>query len=283
MSEMTEREKYLFDVQGYLVVRNFLTPTEVARMNAALDANRDKKTEHEGTYLGNSTRLVGESKRGLLSGMLEWARPWCEPFRELLAFPKAVPYLNTMLGRGWRLDHSPTLFYARAGTEGLKLHGPGHNFDGAQYYVFKNGIMRCGIVSFQYQLADINPGDGGFCCVPGSHKANYPCPPETLEWEDPEGGVHHIPCKAGDLLIFNEATTHGTLPWTAAHERRTLMYRFSPKYLHFAGGYYRCEPPAWVQELTEAQRAVLEPPYIYHRPLIEPDGETVVRPRREFP
>jgi len=33
--------------------------------------------------------------------------------------------------------------------------------------------------------------------------------------------------------------------------------------------------------LTEAQRSVLEPPYIYNRPLIEDDGETVVRPRRE--
>ena len=28
---MTDREKYLFDVQGYLVVRGFLTPAEVAR------------------------------------------------------------------------------------------------------------------------------------------------------------------------------------------------------------------------------------------------------------
>jgi len=55
-------------------------------------------------------------------------------------------------------------------------------------------------------------------------------------------------------LIFNEATTHGTLPWTAPHERRTLMYCFSPKYLHFAGGCYRCEFPEWVEELTEAQR-----------------------------
>ena len=32
--------------------------------------------------------------------------------------------------------------------------------------------------------------------------------------------------------------------------------------------------PEWVSELTEAQQAVLEPPYIYHRPLIEADGTT---------
>ena len=52
MSEMTDREKYLFDVQGYLVVREFLTPEEVARLNAAIDANREKMTEHEGILPG---------------------------------------------------------------------------------------------------------------------------------------------------------------------------------------------------------------------------------------
>jgi hypothetical protein len=88
-------------------------------------------------------------------------------------------------------------------------------------------------------------------------------------------------CKAGDLLIFNEATTHGALPWKARHERRALLYRYSPKVLHFAGGYHQSSFPEWVEELTEAQRAVLEPPYIYHRPLIEDDGVTVVRPHRE--
>ncbi|HLK59718.1 MAG TPA: phytanoyl-CoA dioxygenase family protein [Chthonomonadaceae bacterium] len=278
---MNDREKYLFDVQGYLLVRNFLTPEEVDRLNAAFDANREKQGEDGNSNIGNSTTLRGERKRGIFTGMLTWEHPWCEPFRALLAHPKTLPYLNTMLGRGWRLDHEPFLLCGGAGAEGLILHGPGNNFDGAQYYTYKNGRMRCGMVVLQYQLADVNPGDGGFCCIPGSHKANYPCPREILEWEAEQDAVRHIPCKAGDLLIFNEATTHGTLPWRGKQERRSLLYRFSPKYLHFAGGYYRSEFPEWTSELTEAQRAVLEPPYIYHHPLIEPDGETVVRPLRE--
>src|SRR5207249_9231124 len=102
---MTDREKYLFDIQGFLHVREFLTREEVARLNEAIDANREKMTDREGTYLGNSTTLAGESKRGVLYGMMEWGHPWCDPFREMLAHPKAIPYLDTMLGRGWRLDH----------------------------------------------------------------------------------------------------------------------------------------------------------------------------------
>ena len=93
--------------------------------------------------------------------------------------------------------------------------------------------------------------------------------------------MHQPVCKKGDLVIFNEATIHGTIPWAGEGERRSLLYRYSPKNLHFAGGTYRTEQPEWVSELTEAQQAVLEPPYIYNRPLIEEDGVSVVRPRRD--
>ena len=75
----------------------------------------------------------------------------------------------------------------------------------------------------------------------------------------------------------------GVLPWkNRERERRSLLVRYSPKYLHYAGGYYDVTFPEWADELTEAQRALLEPPYIYNRPLLEEDGETVVRPRVEY-
>ena len=279
---MNDREKFLFDLQGFLVVRNFLSPEEVQALNEAIDANEDKRTEDENSHpVGN---LFGDRKRGFFGGMLTWEKPWCQPYRDLLAHPKIVPYLNTALGRGWKLDHSPFILCGGKGSEGLRLHGATSiHFMGVEFYTYANGVMRCGMIACQYQLRDVNPGDGGFCVMPGSHKANYPCPQEILHYEADQEIVYHPTCKAGDLIIFNEATIHGTLPWTAQHERRSLLYRYSPKYLHFAGGYYKPELPEWVEELTETQQAVLEPPYVYHRPLIEDDGETLVRPRRERP
>ena len=82
------------------------------------------------------------------------------------------------------------------------------------------------------------------------------------------------------LLWSCTATIHGTLPWTNPQtERRSLMYRYMPKYLHFAGGTFETQQPEWVSsELTPAQQAVLEPPYIYNRPLIGNDGE-ILTPR----
>ena len=39
---MTESEKYLFDVHGYLLIENALSAEEVAAANAAIDAHADE-------------------------------------------------------------------------------------------------------------------------------------------------------------------------------------------------------------------------------------------------
>ncbi|MEO8396260.1 MAG: phytanoyl-CoA dioxygenase family protein [Chloroflexota bacterium] len=279
---MNDREKFLFDLNGFLHIPGVLNAEEVAALNASIDANMDKKGEDGNSYVGNSTTLVGTHKRGFFSGMLNWPKPWCQPYRDIIVHPKIIPYLNTIHGRGWRLDHEPFILTADKNSEGLTLHGStDRHFDGSQYYTYRNGEIRCGMVVFQYQLADVNEGDGGLCVIRGSHKANFASSVKLREWEEDRDIIYNVPCKAGDLVIFNEATMHGTLPWKADHERRSLLVRYSPKYLHFAGGFYETTFPEWVNELTEAQRAVLEPPYIYNRALIEDDGETVVRPRRE--
>ena len=41
--------------------------------------------------------------------------------------------------------------------------------------------------------------------------------------------------------------------------------------------------PARVEELTAAQQAVPEPPYIYNGPLIEGDGVSIIRPTGDRP
>ena len=277
---MNDSEKFLFDLQGFLKVPDFLMAAEVQALNDAFDANEDKRGEDGNSNSGEGEALSGK-KRGIFHGMLAWEKPHSLPFRALLAHKKLIPYLDAFFGRGWKMDHSPFMLCGGKGSEGLILHGStARHFDGSQYYTYANGQMRCGMIVCQFQLADVNEGDGGFCCIPGSHKANFPLPKDIREWEAHQEVVYNVPCKAGDMVIFNEATLHGTLPWKAEHERRSLLYRYSPKYLHFAGGTYQTSQPEWVSELTEAQQAVLEPPYIYNRPLIEEDGETVVRPRR---
>ena len=274
---MNDTEKYLFDLNGYIVIEAILSTAEVALCNEAIDRHADRIVERTGdlSLSGNSATLKGTTGRGDLGGLLGWDQPWCEPFREMLCHPRVVPYLNCIVGPGYRLDHNGGLISMRKGAEGHTLHGSsGPGFDPHQYYIFKNGQMHNGLTVAAWQLSDVNPGDGGLCLIPGSHKGNYACPPEIKQWEAHQDMVRHISCKAGDVVIFTEAVTHGSLPWTAAHQRRTVLFRMSPGNLAYATG-YNPWPQEMLTDLTPEQRAVLEPPYHTRlgRPLLDDKGQ----------
>ncbi len=268
--QISEREKYLFDIQGYLTVKNVLTKTEVNRINKAVDANLDK-LQYEHTYLAGSKALRGSKKRGKLNGMLTWPKPHCQPFRDLIVHKKVLPYLNTLLGRGWHMDHEPIFFYGKKGAEGLALHLGDPHFQGGAYYVYKNGDIRNGLTVFQFILADVEEGDGGFCCIPGSHKTNFLRPWPITRADEDAHLIVNPPAKAGDMIIFTEALAHGTMPWKADHDRRALLYRYTPKFVQYGPGFHTYTFPEWVNELTDAQRAALEPAYFYSRPYINDD------------
>ena len=60
---MTDREKYLFDLNGYLVVEDVLTPEQVHAMNEAID--------HNGEYIRirNHDSLSGAADRHWWEGL----------------------------------------------------------------------------------------------------------------------------------------------------------------------------------------------------------------------
>ena len=60
---MCDREKYLFDLQGFLVVKKFLSDDEVETLNKALDANLDKRGE-----FGEPNVLSGQWENKPLEG-----------------------------------------------------------------------------------------------------------------------------------------------------------------------------------------------------------------------
>ena len=41
------------------------------------------------------------------------------------------------------------------------------------FHRVEQGRIRNGEMAIAYLMSDVNPGDGGFCCIPGSHKANF--------------------------------------------------------------------------------------------------------------
>ena len=264
---MDTHEKYFFDVNGYLVVEAILTPEQVAALNEAIDHNPDKIRLRKGdlSLSHDAPALTGTHGRGDIGGILAWPEPWCQPFRDLLSHPPALRYMLELIGNGFRYGNANGISMT-AGAEGCILHGGG--VDANQHrYRYQNGTMWNNLMGVCYQLADINPGDGGFVCIPGSHKANFDCPEDVQLLERDIGCFKHLPMKAGAALIFTEALTHGTLPWQGAHERRTLLYRYAAGAFVNARGMNNPEQYApFLDELTPLQQALMEPPYNPGRP-----------------
>jgi len=90
-----------------------------------------------------------------LAGFLGWDKPHCEPFRDVLAHPRLVPYLHELVGPGYRLDHNPLMIMQDPGAEGFEFHG-GSTLDNGDW----NHPLGRGLHSSTFQLNLIGPDKG---------------------------------------------------------------------------------------------------------------------------
>mmetsp|Transcript_57639 Transcript_57639/g.100873 ORF Transcript_57639/g.100873 Transcript_57639/m.100873 type:complete len:362 (+) Transcript_57639:73-1158(+) len=298
-SKMSATDKYLFDLNGYIVLRGVLSEEEVAAANSAVEAHMDTlhertgKLRTSGLYGRQSEALAGDGKTGRkdMGGMLGWAKPHCEPFRDFMCHPRLAPILIELMGVGYRLDHSPLMITQERGAEGHTLHGGAVTESGEPawplMYTFSHGQMRNQLLTVCMQLKDAGPGDGGFCVVPGSHKSNYPVPPALADVQGDHYAelVRQPTIAPGDVLIFTEAVLHGTLPWTADHQRRTVIYRFAPAGSAYGRGWLPQWPETFLDGMTPVQLAVMEAPFHprMNRAYVNTEGEHVnAKAREEF-
>jgi len=298
-SKMSATDKYMFDLNGYIILRDVLSVEETEVANVAVEAHmntlheRTGKLRTSGLYGRQSVKLAGDGAAGRkdMGGMLGWAKPHCEHFRNFLCHPRLVPVLTELLGVGYRLDHSPLMITQEKGAEGHTLHGGAVTESGEPawplMYSFHHGQIRNQLLTVCMQLADAGPNDGGFCVVPGSHKSNYPVPPALADLADPDLAEHvrQPAIKTGDVLVFTEAVLHGTLPWTGLHQRRTVIYRFAPAGSAYGRGWLPQWPAPFLDGMTPAQLAVMEAPYHprMNRPYLDTNGQHMnAKAREEF-
>jgi len=292
---MTDDQRYLFDLNGYIVVRNVLTNEEIQAANDAIDKRADQMVQRNDATLRNAkkgTKMYGTGPgRKDLGGALEWGAADSRVFQSILAHPKLVPMFHGILGKGYRMDHLPFVLAQDYGAEGFSLHGGTIDCESGEYnphlaYTCMHGTIRSSLLGCNVMLADHNPGDGGFCVVPGSHKSNFKMPKGMIDGEKYSEFIQQPATKAGDVVLFSEGTVHGALPWTCQdRQRRACLYRFAPATMSYGRSYFGHEgggwPVAMYEGLTEAEKAVLEAPYANRldRPNIQEDGSVELTQR----
>lgn len=264
----TDMERYLFDLNGYVVVPSVLSPDELAACNATLD-------EAEG-FVGGEFRghvyLHNDPARQegiMLQQMYEAGPVWEKMIDHPSWFAKAVHFIGADDPENFDGHHGPAFIdecfaTIRGPGQALRLHSGGHMGTIRTQYRFHAGKFHCGQVNVLIALNDIGPGDGATMVIPGSHKSNLRHPQTVaLDRRDEQTSVDgvvgavEVHLKAGDALIFVDAIMHGAARRVNPGERRMTVYRYGPSWGYFR---HRFVPsPELLARLTPRQRQIVMP------------------------
>ena len=231
-SGIDEREFFHWDLCGHLVLRGVMDEAWLAAANEAIDTNADRISTG-GSAAGDSKPLAGMGvDRSSMGDPWKLPAPHGEPFQRMIAHPALIQRANWIMGSGFECMQCSG-FLSGKGSSGHFLHAAGEPAKVTNHYRQQNGRVYCEYLNVAWQLRDVTRADGGFVCVPGSHKTCYPMPEGIKTCDDEMGLVRHVEMKAGDVLLFlASAQTHGAYPWTGEENRRMIFFQYRSRNLY---------------------------------------------------
>jgi hypothetical protein len=284
---MNDAQRAEFSERGYFVVKGALPAAKTTELNALYDshlaAGSFADTGGRTTVKSRGTRPVTDRHGRAYDGR----RFWGQPFVDLCTLPTVLPMLEELLGKpSWghapaavpielrrrvRLDHDNIHFHpAHAGGCGQP------DTEEATRKRQESGLHggpTAHHITVVFELKSVGPGEGGFGCLPGSHRPEHnellertlpdgwrfswcdtPWTQVLADWPLDQVPIDRVEAQACDVIIFTEKMKHGTIPWSGAGERRTLFYKYVPFGMHHNDAGYDVTAPG----LTDRQVEVKE-------------------------
>ena len=276
-------QDYLFDLQGYLILQNALSEEDLGAINGWIDAHWeyvDNPWETDDTensrpensriprWLGNIETHTYNVENGVnFQNIIEGG----DAFQKLIDHPAWIhlvrKYIHSEVNG---LSIHENFLNVRGKGGFIHIHCGGHV--PLSYLTFRQentGEWMVGQINVLMALNDIGPGDGAPVLVPSSHKCTEIHP--RLE-QDGKGLVYdgitgkpagtavatqEIYLKAGDVVMFTDAITHGSAERTNPGYRRSIVYRYSPRYVRERFDYPHSAE--LLARLTPAQRKIIQP------------------------
>lgn len=195
--ELTSEMKAELDEQGYLLLRDVLSPEEVAHYRRRI------------LDLGNS-----EPDHVRLQQHVRWLVNKGADFRKILLHPRVDPIFRYLLGDGYILS-TLTSNIIRPGAPDQRIHS---DFQGGIPEPFPEGL--CLTANSLWLLDDFTPENGGTRLVPGSHRRRRN-PPK--EWEHDPDEIR-IAAPAGSVLVINGAIWHSSGANRTDRERVCMIW-----------------------------------------------------------
>lgn len=230
---MTELERFMFDVAGFLVVPDALTPEEVAACLEAAERVHAPYPRGEWRQLGHTYEM--------------------EPaFENLIDHPSILPKARALFGDYFILQSS-WCTVVPAGYQGVGWHQ-----DGSGVYEFRKlatptPLMQLRVGFFLTDLSE--PGVGNIYVVPGSHNSSAPFPSEfRCSIADMPLAVP-ICGKPGTAFMFHQGVYHTGSPNTRPHDRYVIHMVYAPPWLIPSDR--KGNDPAFLERTTPLRRALL--------------------------
>ena len=206
---MTEYEKFVFDLKGFLVIPSVLGQDEIQVVGEHIDR------------LAKEPDSLPEHERAPMAGAAEF----------LIDHPRVMGILQEVIDADAARIRLESIFVSRRSASDSKdpwtPHAGGTNLHPSMSYRFHNNRIYGGMTRIVWELNEVVQGKGGTCLVPGSHKANV-ASAQDGNWpeaaDDPESGVWETyGCPPGSLVVFSEGVRHTAARWTHEGNARNAI------------------------------------------------------------
>ena len=217
---MDDTQRYLFDLKGYLVLRNALTPEHVAALNAIID-----RTERLADEALQPPAWIQREVPGGSDMRIHNLKELGEPFERLIDLEETHDLVADIIGTRPRLNHDYAILRYHTGDR-TRFHLGNTPLTPSCQFRSHDGRFFSTLMKCVFPLTDQGIEDGCFSVLPGSHKSDYRNPygnePDGIAVREP------VPSQAGDVILFTEALAHGSEVNRTGKPRRTLYYAYSP-------------------------------------------------------
>lgn len=246
---ITETDRWAFQEQGFLVLRNVLSDEHRAALEAAVDRVYAEEADGGGTAPDGSLHLLGFVQRNDLFG-------------ELLTHPVTFPYVWGLAGWNIYSHHNH-----------LDVHPPEQDPQPQRWTWHQDGYRQNSdpetldhrvprpmlSLKVAYVLSDLSEaGRGATKIVPGSHLWNSLERQETPDGTcpDPAGAVE-ITANPGDAFLFDRRLWHSRSANLSAITRKMLFVGYTYRWIRPLDEPALDRGSDWWADRTPVQRQLL--------------------------
>jgi ectoine hydroxylase-related dioxygenase (phytanoyl-CoA dioxygenase family) len=218
MATNHERQADFYHENGYLLVRGLLNQELVETMRAEAGSALDRMNEsYDSNKLWKGDWISEEERKKQRLDAIHDMQFQAGVFGQILYYPPLLDVIEALIGPNIQLHHTKLLAKPPQLGGGFPMHQDYPYFPHEQHTMLAISIY----------LDDADEENGCIRVIPGSHKLGpLPCDPGGFYLppaEYPVEAAKAVAAKAGDALIFNYLTIHGSAPNRSLRPRRNIL------------------------------------------------------------